>query len=211
VEGQTIQQIDRETAHWPPRVTADSFQSLWIMGEPALLATPLLGILCSRQCPGEVIVKTYDVIRAVRTQKIATVGGFHSPMEKECLDLLLRGTASVVICLARSLEQMRVSRQWLPAIVEKRAILASPFPENSRRTTAEHAQERNQLVSELSERLLVPYAAPESYTEELCLIQLGSGKEVLTLDRSNARLIEAGARILDRHFRPFQEGDREHG
>jgi len=204
--GQAILQIERGAEHWSPQVTAGSFPTLWIIGDPALLAAPLLGILCSRQCTGEVIVKTYDVIRAARDQGIATVGGFHSPMEKECLDLLLRGTTPVVICPARSINQMRIPRLWLSAIEEKRAMLVSPFPENNRRTTADHAQERNQLVAYLSERLLVPYAAPKSHTGELCLAQLASGKEVLTLDSGSSPLFAAGAKVVDRHISPISEG-----
>lgn len=205
--GQAIQHMDPTTEDWPAQLMAGSVQNLWVMGNPDLLGAGLLGIVCSRQCPGDVIVKTYEAIRNVRDQGMATVGGFHSPLEKECLDLLLRGTAPVVICPARNLEKMRVPRQWMQAIEEGRAILVSPFPQDSNRTTAEHARQRNRLVSDLAKRLLVPFAAPGSHTETLSLERLAGGKDVLTLDRKGTRLVEAGAKVVDHYLSPMSEGD----
>jgi hypothetical protein len=57
-----------------------------------LLNHRLLGFLCSRRCPGDLILRTYDLIRALRDAGVPVVGGFQSPMEKECLELLLRGS-----------------------------------------------------------------------------------------------------------------------
>jgi predicted AAA+ superfamily ATPase len=46
------------------------------------------------------VLRTFAL--ALREAGIPVIGGFHAPMEKECLDLLLRGTQPVVICPARS-------------------------------------------------------------------------------------------------------------
>jgi hypothetical protein len=40
------------------------------------------------------IVQAYDMAVALRDARVALIGGFHSPMEKECLRLLLRGGAA---------------------------------------------------------------------------------------------------------------------
>jgi hypothetical protein len=47
-------------------------------------------------------------IELLRGAGIPIIGGFHSPMEKECLDLLLRGQQPIVICPARSIQGMRI-------------------------------------------------------------------------------------------------------
>ena len=74
------------------RVTEGTgFSRYWAIGDVKILSNPLLGLLCSIRCPGRVIVQTYDLARALRDAGVSVIGGFHSPMEKECLDFLLRG------------------------------------------------------------------------------------------------------------------------
>ena len=63
-------------------------------GNLEVLHKPLVGFFCSVRCPGDIILKTYDLARALRKTDVTIVGGFQSPMEKECLDLLLRGSVS---------------------------------------------------------------------------------------------------------------------
>src|SRR5437867_2686737 len=61
-------------------------------GNLDLLQGRMLGLFCSKECPGDVILRIYDLVRALRDAGIPIIGGFHSPMEKECLTLLVRGT-----------------------------------------------------------------------------------------------------------------------
>ena len=63
------------------------FPRIWAIGNLEILQTRLVGFFCSTRCPGEVILRTYDLARALRDAGIPVIGGFHSPMEKECLDL----------------------------------------------------------------------------------------------------------------------------
>lgn len=61
-----------------------------------------MGLICSVQCPGSIVIKTFDAVRELRDSGIVVAGGFHSPMEKECLDFLLRGEQPVIVCPANS-------------------------------------------------------------------------------------------------------------
>ena len=45
-------------------------------GDPALLTRPLLGLVCSVQCPGSIILKLYDAIRELRDAGVTVIGGF---------------------------------------------------------------------------------------------------------------------------------------
>jgi hypothetical protein len=74
---------------------------IWAIGNLDILRARLLGFFCSTKCPGNVIVHTYDLARALRNSDVPVIGGFQSPMEKECLYLLLRGQQPIVICPAR--------------------------------------------------------------------------------------------------------------
>ena len=59
-----------------------------VQGDLALLDGVLTGFFCSVRCPGDIILKTYDLAKALRGVEITLIGGFQSPMEKEFLDVL---------------------------------------------------------------------------------------------------------------------------
>ncbi len=67
------------------------------VGNREILRRRCLGLICSVQCPGSVVIKTLDAIRELRDAGVIVAGGFHSPMEQDCLDFLLRGDQAVVI------------------------------------------------------------------------------------------------------------------
>ncbi len=174
------------------------FERIWTLGNTAVLREPLVGFLCSERCPGDIIVQTYDLARALRDAGIPVIGGFHSTMENEFLDLLLRGEQPVVICPARTIEGMRVGARWESALSDQRLLILSPFEPKCRRITAQLAEQRNRFVAEIAHSVLVAYAAPEGRVEQLCLKLLQNGKTVFTLENAkNERLLAAGARPLN--------------
>ena len=159
-----------------------------------LLEGALLGFFCSVRAPGDTVLKTYDVARALRRRRVTLVGGFQSAMEKEFLDPLLRGAAGAVVCPARGLGVMRLPRAWRGPLDEGRLLVLSFFDDAVRRPTAAIAARRNVCVAALADRLLVAHAAPGGKTERLCRDALAAGKRVFTLESSdNAHLIARGA------------------
>jgi len=103
------------------------FPRIWALGDLTILQRRLLGFFCSTQCPGEMILRTYDLARVLRDAGVTVISGFHSPMEKECLTLLLRGTQPVIVCPARSLERMRLPTAWKVPLTGGRLLIVSPF------------------------------------------------------------------------------------
>ena len=170
------------------------FSRFWAIGDVKILNTPLLGLLCSVRCPGRVIVQTYDLARGLRDAGVPVIGGFHSPMEKECLDFLLRGKQPVVVCPARSITNMRMSSAWRKVCDEGRLLILSPFAPKHGRISALLAERRNRLVSLLTDQFFVPYAAPGSKTEQLCQDLMSAGKQVYTFESEKESIISrAGA------------------
>ena len=110
------------------------------------------------------------------TQGIPVIGGFQTPMEKECLRLLIRGSQPVVVCPARSIDNMRVPRDWRTSLDEDRLLILSPFPPNRRRPTAELAAQRNDLVADLAAQVFIAHAAPGGKTEAFARKLAESGK-----------------------------------
>ncbi|MYA24352.1 MAG: hypothetical protein F4Z30_16950 [Gemmatimonadetes bacterium] len=171
---------------------------LQAIGDSEILNLEYTALFCSVRCPGDLILKTYDLARAMREAETPVIGGFQTPMEKECLRLLLRGNQPVVICPARSIDNMRVPRAWRPAIAEQRLLVLSSFPPSQRRPTVKLAAQRNDMVVTLASRVFIAYAALGGKTEELARKGAGSGKPLLTLDSpANANLIELGARVVE--------------
>lgn len=175
--------------------TGLAIERLWVIGNLELLERPLLGFFCSMQCPGAVIVRSYDIARELRDRDVPVIGGFHSPMEKDCLDILLRGTQPVVVCPARGIERMRVPGTWRSGTAAGRILLLSPFPARQRRPTKALAEQRNRMVGALASRFLAAHAAPGSKTERLCRELLAAGKPGYVID-ADRHLLEAGARSL---------------
>ena len=162
-------------------------------GDLGILDSTRIGFFCSVRCPGDVILKTYDLARMLRQTDVTIVGGFQSPMEKECLDLLLHGSASVVVCPARGLGRMRVPKSWKEPLAEGRLLILSFFDDDIRRPTADLAVKRNAHIAALADRILIAHAEKGGKTEELCKEALADGKLVFAIDSpDNAHLVELG-------------------
>ena len=180
------------------RHNATHYKNFAHRGDLRLLQEPLTALFCSNRCAGDLILKSYDLARAMRDAGVPTIGGFQTPMEKECLRLLLRGSQPVVVCPARGIDRMRIPRQWRPALDDGRLLLLSPFPAAARRPTAERAARRNDLVASLASRVFTAHAAPGSKTEAFARRLTASGKPLLTLDSpANANLVAMGAEVFD--------------
>jgi len=149
-------------AHWPRdidgRLGRDVPSRLWAIGSPEILGEKKIGLFCSVRCPGDAILGAYDAAGKLRDEGIAVISGFHSPVEKECLRILLRGRQPIIICLARALEKIRLPADWRSAVETGRLLLVSPFEKRPRRPTIDSAQRRNEIVAALSDEVLIIHA-----------------------------------------------------
>ncbi|MDE0027175.1 MAG: hypothetical protein OXP69_22410 [Spirochaetaceae bacterium] len=181
-------------------------RSVTARGDIGIIDEPLIGFFCSIRCPGDIILRTYDLARTLRGTDLTLIGGFQSPMEKEFLDLLLRGSARVVVCPARSIENMRIRREWRTPISDGRLLILSSFGRSQYRATAALAAQRNALVAALATEVVIPYAAPGGKTESLARRHAGAGKSILTLDSpANANLIAIGASTIEAQHSTHQK------
>lgn len=170
---------------------------LHAIGNPDHLDGHLLGFFCSAKCPGKLILDTYDLARRLRDASVTVIGGFHSPMENECLDLLLRGNQPIIICPARSIQRMRVPQAWKTPLADGRLLILSPFVEQRSRVTRELAQQRNRIVAHLADEIFIAHAATGSKTLAFCEHLLSQNRPLLTIDRpENAALLERGCKPL---------------
>ena len=170
-------------------------ESITALGNIEILSQKMLALFCSVKCPGKMILQTYDLMQNMRQTNMTVISGFHSPMEKECLTILLRGHQSVIICPARSIKGMRIGKDIKKALETGRLLLLSPFIREKQRITAETSWERNRFVAALADKIFVTYAEPNSKTEQFSREVLAWGKPLYTFSGSfNKNLIELGAK-----------------
>ncbi len=172
-----------------------------IIGSDKLLTSHKIGLLCSIKCPGDIILKTLDLMQELRNMEVCVVSGFHSPLEQECLKILLRGTCAVVVCYARSLPK-RVPSEYVKPIDNGRALLLSIFNGAQSHMTRKTSSLRNRLVAALGDAVLIPYAASGGSTEGILRELSCLSKPVFTFqadlsgaDKNTMLVTEAAALI----------------
>lgn len=201
-----IQHITQTDKNYPPSIEtylkADAPESIWTRGNLDLLTCRQYGtdegvlwtIFCSSKCPGEIILKTHDLAQVFKNNNIPTIGGFHSPIEKECLRVLLCGSQPIIMSPARSIENMRIKQEWKKPLAEDRLLIVSIF-ENRPKQNALLANKRNAFVAALATKVLVAHASEGSKTLEFTRKILKWGKPVYTFDSSyNKELLNIGVK-----------------
>ncbi len=139
---------------------------LTTFGNINLLMLHKTGLFCSARCPGRVILPAYDQAALWRDDGRCIISGFHSPVEQECMRILLRGTQPIILCPARAMLQ-RIPAVWRPPLAEGRLLILSRFSAKETRITAALATRRNEFVAALSEEAWFAHITPGGQSERL--------------------------------------------
>jgi len=168
-----------------------------VLGNLEILQRKTLALFCSVRCPGKLIAQTYDLAHKLRHAGVTVIGGFHSPMERQCLATLLRSPHPVILCPARALPK-RVHAEFRVPLEEGRLLILSPFAESINRADGETASQRNRFVAALADQIFAASAAPNSNTELFCHEILAWRKPLYTFDdAANENLLALGAQPID--------------
>ena len=166
-------------------------------GDESILTHRMVALLSSVKCPGRLILETYDLCQRLRRDGVTVISGFHSPMEKECMRILLNSPNAVVWCLARGMIK-RMPLELRRAIDERRLAVISPFESSVSRPTTDTASRRNRVVADMADAVVVTHAAIGGKMEALCRELLASGKPIHTFEHpANTNLMSAGARPIE--------------
>jgi predicted Rossmann fold nucleotide-binding protein DprA/Smf involved in DNA uptake len=172
-------------------------------GNTALLEFPKTTFLCSRRCPAQVVLKSYDWAIEKRNAKTCVLSGNHSQIEKDVLHNLLKGEQSIIVALARGLKK-RLESELAEALAKNRLLIITPFPSRVSRITQETANMRNELMAELADEIFVAYAQPAGNIERLVRRWLQKGKKICTFDvQENKMLIERGVWVYEKGAKAF--------
>jgi predicted Rossmann fold nucleotide-binding protein DprA/Smf involved in DNA uptake len=152
-----------------------------------------LAIAASVASPSSITQPALDLLRSAFRADVVFIGGFHSPLERACLELLVKERERTIICPARTLIGSKIPSTWRRAMHDGRLLLFSAAHHNSKRPTRESVQIRNECVAGLASNFLVLHAVPESKTEALCRRLISTGKPVWALSHPvNRHLADLG-------------------
>ena len=166
-----LQVIDHNSPFYPilltKRLGRDAPVRLWAIGRLDLLNISKTAFFCSKSCPGDAILTAMDQAQRWRDEGRCIISGFHSPIEKECLRILRRGSQPVIICPARSLERMRIPKEWQEGVKAGQILLFSPFGSSQHRLTTALSERRNKLVAALADEVYFAHITPGGKTARL--------------------------------------------
>jgi predicted Rossmann fold nucleotide-binding protein DprA/Smf involved in DNA uptake len=143
----------------PPGITA--------VGPVALLAHRKTALFCSANAPGDVLLHARHAALRMCEQGVTVISGFHSPVEKECLRILLEGKQPIILCPARAIGTMHVPVECRPALEAGRLLFLSPFAGPPRRADRDSATKRNEFVAALADEAYVPHVSPGGLTARI--------------------------------------------
>lgn len=194
--------IPRGDPSYPARLMEvlgeDAPAELSVLGDPELLRYARVGVFSSIRTPPELILRSFDLARTLRGAGIGVASGFQSPLERECLALLIRGKQPVIASPAAGIGGIRVPRGWRRPLQEERLLVLSPFGRRLRRPTVGAALFRNRVVAALAERIFVIHARPGSRTFRTAAAALERGQPVYCFDHPrNRELLLLGAEPAD--------------
>ena len=120
---------------------------------------PLTAFFASRTCPGSAIRAAMDWAVAEAREGRTIISGFHSPLERSVLEVLLIARSKAVIALARDVGKARLPSAWRQAALIGAVAIASVEP-NVQRLTEDLASLRNDWVAALADNLVIAHAEP---------------------------------------------------
>ena len=141
-------------------------QQLHYLGNRDILHRHKVAFLCSRTCPADVILRSYDWAIAEREKGTCVISGFHSKIEKDVLGYLLKGMQPIILALARGFKQ-RWESDIKTALDRERLLIVTPFEQHVTRITRKTAAVRNQIMLDMADEIRVAYTRQGGQLAEL--------------------------------------------
>ena len=118
------------------RMTSCTYGNLATIGNEALLNCEKIGFLASRRVPPEAVMRCLDWATRMRDEGVCVMSGFQSPLEKEVLNILLKGTSPLILVLARRMwDERHIPTLFRKPLAEGRLLVVSPVSQSIRRPT----------------------------------------------------------------------------
>jgi hypothetical protein len=145
-----------EIGAWDEMAAAPRFH---FRGPFSLLEKPATAFLCSTQCPGDKILEAYEWARHQCDTGGTVISGFHTPVEKDVLAILVRRGANILWVPARDLPKT-TPKELKFADDEGRLMILSPFAYGKViRPSRDSCAARNRFVIDFAQTRHIPHVA----------------------------------------------------
>lgn len=136
-------------------------------GNIDLLSLHKVAFLCSRNCPAD--LEPYVREWAVRQCQdgVCVISGFHSRLEKMVLHLLLGGSQPIVLALASGIKK-EIEPELEQPLATGRLLVITRYAPSVTHPCEEKCLQRNRLMMDLADEIVVGYASPGGNLERLC-------------------------------------------
>ena len=132
------------------------------LGNTSLLDRKKIGYFASSKIATLSVLPTLDwATEVAQHEDVAIVSGFHSKLEREVLDFILRGKCGIVCVLARSIYK-KIPEKFREAYNSGRVLFIAPFKTSATRTSRHLCQQRNEYVASISDELVFSSLTPRS-------------------------------------------------
>ncbi|MBW2655834.1 MAG: DNA-binding protein [Deltaproteobacteria bacterium] len=121
---------------------------------------------CSRKCPADIVLKSLDWAKSKKDNEECVISGFHSRIEKDVFDILLKGTQPLIMVLARGMKK-RWPEEIKKAVKQEKLLIISPFDKKITYITQETANKRNEIMADIADEVFLAYATPNGNLDEL--------------------------------------------
>lgn len=132
------------------------------LGNTSLLDRKKIGYFAASKIASLSVLPTLDWgVEVAKHEDVAIVSGFHSKMEREVLDFLLRGKCGIICVLARSIYK-KIPDIYREAYNSGRVLFIAPFKTSATMTSRLLCQQRNEYVASISNELVFSSLSPDS-------------------------------------------------
>ena len=133
-----------------------------LLGNENLLKRNRIGYFASCTIASLSVLSTLDwATEIAKREDVTIVSGFHSKMEREVLDILLRGRCGIICVLARPIYKI-IPDKYRNAYAQNRVLFISHNTANSTMTSRHLCQKRNEYIASISDELVFSSLTPES-------------------------------------------------
>ncbi len=132
------------------------------IGNTALLEYNKIGYFASGKIAAQGILPALDwASKVAKCNNTAIISGFHSKIEREVLDFLLKGKCGIICVLARKIYK-NIPTKFQEAYNANRVLFISPFQTNAIRADRQVCQHRNDYIASISDELVFSSLTTES-------------------------------------------------
>jgi predicted Rossmann fold nucleotide-binding protein DprA/Smf involved in DNA uptake len=141
---------------------------LHTLGNLGLLDLHKVAFLCSRACPAALHSAIREWAIRQRENGVCVISGFHSPLERMVLQCLLPGSQPIILALACGIRPV-IEPELGAALAAGRLLKVTRYAPSVSHPCAEKCFQRNRMMLELADEIVVAYASPGGELEKLCV------------------------------------------